>query len=136
MTSESTSHDCTRPIQVTEDLRIRPYNEEDIDDLYPRLLAEQDELFMIGSIAGMKSVNDLHLEIDRSMPCSEQAIGSAERSNCGDASLALPAYRTSFWVKRATSVIGSSKRLADRDWSHSAGEHSSTPPSANSTGPP
>lgn len=65
MTSESTSHDCTRPIQVTEDLRIRPYNEEDIDDLYPRLLAEQDELFMIGSIAGMKSVNDLHLEIDR-----------------------------------------------------------------------
>ena len=54
MTSESTSHDCTRPIQVTEDLRIRPYNEEDIDDLYPRLLAEQDELFMIGSIAAAR----------------------------------------------------------------------------------
>ena len=74
-------YDCTRPILVNEGLRVRPYTGKDVDDLYPRLLAEQSDLFMISSIGGMTCIDDLRREIDRVnglLAASERLGGAIE----------------------------------------------------------
>ena len=58
-------YDHTQPINVEIGLTIRPYHEEDVEGLYPRLVAEKEKLFMIGSIDQMETVADLHREIER-----------------------------------------------------------------------
>ncbi|GEM_PF-6969136 len=77
-----TPYDCTQPIQIEEGLRIRPYTDDDIPDLYPRLLDQQEDLFMIGSIGTMRSIQYLRAEIDRVsrlLVCSERPGGAIER---------------------------------------------------------
>src|SRR2546421_4131331 len=52
-------------IHVDDHTIIRPYCADDAPALYPRLIAEQSELFWIQSIANMRSIDDLLAEFRR-----------------------------------------------------------------------
>lgn len=58
-------YDYTQQIQVNSHLVIRPYRPEDAEPLFPHLLAEKADLFMINSIDKMVNIDDLRSEIDR-----------------------------------------------------------------------
>lgn len=59
------AYDHTQRIEVDERLAIRPYRQEDVEGLFPRLMAEKAELFMINSIDTTNDMADLRAEIDR-----------------------------------------------------------------------
>ena len=58
-------YDHTQRIEVDKDIAIRPYTQDDVEDLFPRIVSEKESLFMIDSIGKLTDVASLRVEIDR-----------------------------------------------------------------------
>ena len=58
-------YDHTQRIEIDEHLAIRPYTQDDVEGMFPRLTNEKAELFMIASIDNMQDISDLRIQIDR-----------------------------------------------------------------------
>ena len=55
----SALYDHTQRIEVDKDIAIRPYTQDDVEDLFPRIVSEKESLFMIDSIGKLTDVASL-----------------------------------------------------------------------------
>ena len=59
------AYDHTQRIGVDKDIAVRPHTQDDVESLFPRIVSEQESLFMIDSIGKLTDVSSLRVEIDR-----------------------------------------------------------------------